>query len=105
MNNTLFSLALISVAILTNQTALADVTDFESVVSNMEAPMKGLVIEALFAFWGITATVLLGNVCWQGYQKRIPIEDIVAKCLWIFFIGFVPALSYFLVLIRYKKNL
>ena len=86
----LFIFSLVS-AITINKIAFASaVTDFSSVVDTFEAPMKTLVISAVIKIWGIIAIVLLGHTCWQGYQKRITMDEVTSKAMWIAAIGFIP---------------
>jgi len=75
----------------------SDVTDIDGIIGAVEGSMKDVVIKVLTAIWGILAIVLLSAVCWQAYQKRISIEEVVVKALWISIIGFIPIIAPFLV--------
>jgi len=90
---------LILVALLFSASSLlaSDVTDIDGIIGAVEGSMKDVVIKVLTAIWGILAIVLLSAVCWQAYQKRISIEEVVVKALWISIIGFIPIIAPFLV--------
>ena len=75
----------------------ADVTNFSEAAPDMTNKLKTTIITWVTNIWGILAIIMLANIGYQGYQKRIAVEEIVTKAIWISIIGFVPAIANFLV--------